>query len=220
MDIHSASHPVHQVKEFDPRFSMGCSMSSPPALALAMTPHPEHLAEVDRNWRYMAIYYAQTTGGRGTVRNVPGYQDPLVRTRLTPPDMETLGEALRNLCRCLFAAGAVTIYPSVAGVPVLKAETDLERLAGELRPDRANLQTLHLFSTCPMGEDPSRCAADSFGRLYRADGLYVADASLLCGPPGVNPQGSVMAVAHRNVIHFLQRERRVPSRAEVKVHAG
>ena len=32
--------PVHQIKQFDPRFSMGCSMSKRPALALAMQRPP------------------------------------------------------------------------------------------------------------------------------------------------------------------------------------
>jgi choline dehydrogenase-like flavoprotein len=38
-----------------------------------------------------------------------------------------------------------------------------------------------------------------------ADGLYIADASLLCTATGVNPQGTVMAVAHRNVLHALEK---------------
>jgi hypothetical protein len=54
-----------------------------------------------------------------------------------------------------------------------------------------------------MGEDASRCATDSFGKLHGAEGLYIADASLLCGPTVVNPQGTVMAVAHRNAVRFL-----------------
>jgi choline dehydrogenase-like flavoprotein len=36
---------------------------------------------------------------------------------------------------------------------------------------------------------------DLHGRVYDAAGLYVADASLLPGPVGVNPQESVMALA-------------------------
>jgi choline dehydrogenase-like flavoprotein len=63
--------------------------------------------------------------------------------------------------------------------------------------------TVHAFSTCPMGEERSRCASDSFGRVHEVPNLHVADASLLCGPPGVNPQGTIMAVARRNALHFL-----------------
>ncbi|MCX7886381.1 MAG: GMC family oxidoreductase, partial [Verrucomicrobiae bacterium] len=48
---------------------------------------------------------------------------------------------------------------------------------------------------------------DSFGRVHGVENLYVNDASLLCTAPGVNPQGAIMALAHRNVIHFLQQKR-------------
>ncbi|MGA2661712.1 MAG: GMC oxidoreductase, partial [Verrucomicrobiota bacterium] len=67
----------------------------------------------------------------------------------------------------------------------------------------ARLMTVHLFSSCPMGEDQHVCATDSFGRVHGFDHLFVNDASLLCTAPGVNPQGSIMALARRNVIHFL-----------------
>ena len=200
--------PVHQVREFDPRFSMGCSISSRPALAMAMVDHPDNMPEIDRYWRHMAIYYAQSTGGRAVVRNLPGYHDPLVRLRLAPADLRELAEGLRRLCECLFAAGAVAIYPGIANSPILRGEADLALLP-EILPSRgANLSTLHLFSTCRMGRNRSQCVADSFGRVYDADQLYVADASLLCGPTVVNPQASVMAVAHRNATDFLERDRR------------
>jgi choline dehydrogenase-like flavoprotein len=195
--------PVHQIKEFDPRFSMGCSVSKWPALALAMADHPEHLAEVDRNWRRMAIYYAQTTGGRAAVRPLPWFRDPLVRALHDPQDLQDLAAGLRRLCECLFAAGAVAIWPGTAGLGVLRAEADLRTLPEALPPDRASMTALHLFSSCPMGEDEARCATDSFGRVRGVEGLHIADASLLCGPTVVNPQGTVMAVAHRNARHFL-----------------
>jgi choline dehydrogenase-like flavoprotein len=66
-----------------------------------------------------------------------------------------------------------------------------------------SLTTVHAFSSCPIGERADRCAADSYGRLFRSDNLYVNDASMLPDSPGVNPQGSVMAFSRRNVQHFL-----------------
>jgi choline dehydrogenase-like flavoprotein len=199
--------PVHQIKEFDPRFSMGCSISSPPTLALLMADHPEHVAEIDRAWRHMAIYYAQTIRGRGVVRTVPGFRDPLVRSQHNPADMSDLAEGLRKLGECLFAAGAVALYPGIAGMPVLRSPTDLNRVPAELPARSAGLSTFHLFSTCPMGENQARCATDSFGKVRGTDGLYVNDASLLPGPTVVNPQGTVMAIAHRNARRFLETRR-------------
>jgi choline dehydrogenase-like flavoprotein len=196
--------PVHQVKEFDPRFSMGCSVSSRPLLALSMVDHPEHLAEVDRNWRHMAIYYVQTTGGRGSVRTVPGFKDVLVRTQFDSSDMRDLSEGLQKLGECLFASGAVALYPSIAGAPVLCSPADLARIPKELPAKRTSLSTLHLFSTCPMGQNESKSVTDSFGKVHGIDGLYVSDSSLLPGPTVVNPQGSVMAIAHRNALRLLE----------------
>lgn len=198
--------PVHQVKEFAPRFSFGCSISSPAYLALGLTDFPDALAGLPATWRQMANYYAMITGeGRGTVRPLPGFRDPLVRYRLTARDHRNLGEALRKLGEVLFAAGAVTLYPSLTRGPKLASPGDLAQLPETLPAGRANLMTIHLFSSCPMGEDRRRCAADSFGRVHGVKNLLLSDASLLCTAPGVNPQGSIMAVARRNALKFLNR---------------
>jgi len=80
---------------------------------------------------------------------------------------------------------------------------DLNKLPDALPSGLASLMTIHLFSSCPMGEDRAKCATNSFGRVHGFKNLYVNDASLLCTAPGVNPQGSVMALARRNVMRFL-----------------
>jgi choline dehydrogenase-like flavoprotein len=199
--------PVHQVKEFDPRFSLGCSISSPPTLALSLIDHPEHLGEIDRHWRYLAMYYAQVTGGRGVVRPIPGFRDALVRSQYNATDMRDLAAGLRALGECLFAAGAVALYPAIAGASVLRSPADLASLPAELPAGATSLSAFHLFATCPMGEDPARCATDSFGKVRGAEGLYVNDTSLLPGPTIVNPQGTVMAIAHRNALRLLEARR-------------
>jgi choline dehydrogenase-like flavoprotein len=198
---------MHQVKEFSPRISLGCSISSYPHLKLAMLDHPEHFGAVDRDQRRMAIYYAMTRVGRGTVRTVPWHRDPLVHYRLDDSDLATLGEGLRHLGRCLFAAGAEALYPSITGCPALTSEDDLDKITDRPPPDRTNVMTIHLFSSCPMGEDRKQCVTNSFGCVHDHPGLWIADASLLPGPPGVNPQGSVMGIARRNASHFLDQLR-------------
>ena len=65
-----------------------------------------------------------------------------------------------------------------------------------------NLMTVHLFSSLPMGED-ERCPVDSFGRLKGFTNVIVNDASILPDAPGVNPQGTIMALAARNTERFL-----------------
>jgi choline dehydrogenase-like flavoprotein len=120
-------------------------------------------------------------------------------------ELANLGEGLRRLCELLLAAGAGALYPSLLGGPAVLDADGLRALPAALPRERASLMTVHLFASCPMGEDERRCATDSFGRVHGADGLHVADASLMCSAPGVNPQGTVMALAHRNALRYLER---------------
>ncbi|MDJ0848358.1 MAG: GMC family oxidoreductase [Myxococcota bacterium] len=191
------------VDEFAPRFVFTCATSSPAHLALEMIQHPAYYGEVDQHWTRMAVYSARIAGGVGVVRNVPGFSDPLVRFRLSDRDLGDLSEALRTLGAVLFEAGAEVLYPSLIRTEPLRGPGDLERIPRPLARGTTNLMTLHVFSSCPMGENLERCAVDSFGKVHGADDLYVADASLLCTAPTVNPQGSIMALVRRNLLHHL-----------------
>ena len=200
--------PVHQVKEFAPRISFGCSISSPAYLALGLIDHPAAARETNQTWKNSAIYYAMITSeGRGTVRTLPGIRDALVRYALTQNDRRNLAEGLRKLSQLLFATGATELYPSLTRGLVLRCDRDRCKIPELLPEGLANLMTIHLFSSCPMGEDRSRCATDSFGRVHGFKNLFVNDASLLCTAPGVNPQGSIMAIARRNALRFLSKNR-------------
>jgi choline dehydrogenase-like flavoprotein len=195
--------PVHQVKEFAPQLSFGCSISALPHLALAMADHPARLAALPEEWPHLAVFYAMSDGGVGRVRNVPGHRDALVSFALTDQELAVLADGLAKLCRCLLASGATVLYPSIRGCPPIRCEADLRLLPHTLPRDRTSMMTIHTFSTCPSGEARARTAVDSLGRVHDAEGLHVADASLLGGPPGVNPQGTIMALARRNVLAFL-----------------
>jgi choline dehydrogenase-like flavoprotein len=59
----------------------------------------------------------------------------------------------------------------------------------------------------PFGE-AAGSAADSYGLVRGTGNVHVNDASLLPDAPGVNPQGSVMAVAVRNARHFVETTKR------------
>lgn len=198
--------PVHQVKEFSPRMSFGCSISSPPYLALALGGYRPSEVALKERWRNMAIYYAMITGpNSGSVRPVLNLADPLIRYSLSPLDLRDLATASRRLCKLLLAAGARKVYPCIDGVRPIGNEDELSTIPSMLPADRSNLMTIHLFSSCPMGEDEGRCAVDSMGRVHGVSNLIVNDASLICTAPGVNPQGTVTALAHRNAMHFLGR---------------
>jgi choline dehydrogenase-like flavoprotein len=195
--------PVHQVKEFAPRISFGCSISSPAFLGVGMLDQPDQLQEALALWQRSAVYYAMIKPvGCGTIRVLPGFAAPLVQYKLAGQDYQALADALKKLGRLLLEAGAARLYPGLAGIGPLKTAADLQNLPSILSPGRASLMTIHLFSSCPMGEDRRKCVTDSFGRVRGVRNLFINDASLLCTAPGVNPQGSVMAIARRNAQKF------------------
>lgn len=195
---------VHQVKEFAPQMSFGCSISQPGHLALAGLDQPALLSLVRSSWRRMAIYYVNVLGtSHGKVSCLPGSPDPVVSYEVTERELRELSVGLKRLGRLLFAAGAQKLFPSVVGQSPFTRPHELETLAPVLPRANTRLMTVHLFGSCPAGE-AEKCPVDSFGNLKGYPGLHIHDASALCSAPGVNPQGSIMAVARRNTLKFLE----------------
>ena len=207
IDAHQSVLPLLQVKEFWPEISLGGAFFTPGHVAMALSENWPELAPQLRDYRCMASYYVAVKGvGRGSVR--PSMLDrgaPLIRYSLTGDDLRHLSAGLARLSELLLAGGAKAVYPGVHGLPAIHTEVEAVRWLDELLPRAAlALTTVHAFSSCPMGERIGRCATDSFGKVAGFANLYVNDASLLPDSPGVNPQGSVMAFARRNAVHFAE----------------
>ena len=196
---------TYQVKEFGSWLSFGGSASRPSLVALALWENWDAFGGAVERWRHQVVYYAATRSrGRGTVRAVPGRRDPLVTYRITGDDMTWLRTGMARLLHLLLAAGARTVYPSFRDAPAVTGPADAAAAVVAMTRSRASLMTVHLCGTVPMGEDRRRSGADSHGRVWGLSNLRVNDASLLPDAPGVNPQGTVMVVAQRNVDHALR----------------
>ena len=195
--------PTYQVKEFAPDLTLGGSASREPLIALALGETWSRDRDLMTQPRRNAVYYASIrSSGTGMVRAVPGFDAPMVTYRLTRRDLDLLRSGLGRLLHLLLAAGAELVVPCYPGAPVVRGEADVSAAVAGLGRD-APLMTVHLTGTVPMGERPGRSDVDSFGRVRDVGNLYVNDGSLLPSAPGVNPQGTIMAVAHRNVARML-----------------
>lgn len=207
MRAHADVLPIYQVKEFWPNLTMGGSVFTPGFLAMLLADNWPANQHVMHDWKRMALYYAATRGtGRGTIRTLPGSEDVLVRYHLSAADRDNLSRGLARLGEVLFAGGAQAVYPSLRKQAVLKSAEQCRSFASvPAALADMSLSTVHAFSSCPMGENPDLCATDSFGKVHGFANLYVNDASLMPDSPGVNPQGTVMAIASRNLDHFQPR---------------
>jgi len=196
--------PMHRVTEFAPGLTIGGSASRRGHVALALADSGSDYADALADWERVAVYYAAIRSeGHGRVLALPGLRAPLVTYNLTDGDMSRLARALLHLGEVLLAAGATEMYPSVTGASVARGAEDLVQWWDATSRNRANLMTVHLTSTVRIGENRDRTGADSFGRVWGFTNLRVNDASLLPDAPGVNPQGTIMAIAARNSDHFL-----------------
>ena len=204
IDAQNSVLPLLQVREFYPDVHMGGAFYTPGHAALMMSDNwqPAQMANV----REMAGYYVAVRGrGRGQVRpSILGDGSTMIRYELDDEDVVNLSNGLARLATLLLAAGAEEVMPTVHGLPSIKTQRDAIRWLDDRLPRKGlGLTTVHAFSSCPIGERSDRCAADSYGRVRHWDNLHVNDASMLPDSPGVNPQGSVMAFARRNALHFI-----------------
>lgn len=208
IDAQDSVLPLMQVREFYPEVGMGGAFYTPGHAALMMSDNwqPDRMRDV----RNMAGYYVAVRGrGKGQVRpSVLGESSTTIRYELDHEDVVSLSNGFARLATMLLAAGAEEVMPSVQGMAPIKTKRDAIRWLDERLPKKAlGLTTVHAFSSCPIGERTDRCAADSYGRVHNWDNLHINDASMLPDSPGVNPQGSVMAFARRNVRHFIESRR-------------
>jgi choline dehydrogenase-like flavoprotein len=196
--------PVVQIEEFKPAMTLGCSYSAPPHLAMWLEGSPAEVRKSLEEWEKMAVFYVKVCGqGRGSIRQMPVLGDALVRYRTHPDDFAAMSEGLARLAKALFTAGAEEVHSPLPGVEPLRQASQADSLRGILTPRNSSLSAIHLHSSVRMGEDTARCGADSHGRLYGADNVWVNDSSLLPTSPGVNPQGTILAIARRNTLRWL-----------------
>ena len=72
---------------------------------------------------------------------------------------------------------------------------------------KSYLSSVHLFGSCPIGENKKLnkeiCVANSYGKLNNCENIYLADASIIPEALGVNPQATVMGLSYRVADYFL-----------------
>ena len=195
--------PLVAVTEFMPELRFGGSVFTLPTFGMAIAEDWATRKAWLPDYGHHAIYYAMIKpDGFGRIRVLPGAEEPLVTYALTERDRRRLWDGARLLARGLFAAGATHVTPSVIGHPGWRDDSAPTRPEPQPAAARTALMTIHLFASCPMGETSFQ-PVNSFGRLKGWDNVVIADGSVLPGAPGVNPQGTIMALALRSADAFL-----------------
>ncbi len=196
--------PVMQVSEFKPQLTLGGSFSSPAYLALWLAGRKD-FARIMQSPSNLGIFYASIiANAHGRVRTEPFSGEAMLSMNIKDDDLFSIGDGIYKLGQMLFAAGAKIIYSPIIGGKDFRTLADMGPLLKGGLFRGMDLSTMHLFSSCPMGENLSRCALNSFGRVHGKRNIFVNDASMLPDAPGTNPQALIMAIARRNATHWLE----------------
>jgi hypothetical protein len=147
---------------------------------------------LDRHDRLASFGMMVRDESRGTVRWRLGM--PVMRYALTSGDSVNLVEGMKIIGRAYLRAGAERVFlPFMAPGNVFDSETALARLESRsIAPQRVLATGFHPLGTAGLGR-----VVDHELRLIGEPRIRICDGSVLPGPPGVNPQITIMAMAHR-----------------------
>jgi choline dehydrogenase-like flavoprotein len=170
---------------------------SPGALAAALSAQSPALVErMLTGYDRTAVYTTQVRmSGTARVTALP-YGGLLIRHAFTSRDHAALRTSFRDTARLLFAAGAVAVLPPAPVAGSLLCMSDVEDFCARVRPGDWQLVSVHGMASCRMGRPERGGVCDAQGRPYGFTNLRVTDASVLPGPTGISPQGTVMVFAH------------------------
>ena len=173
--------------------------STPLSLSALMLPHVgRELMEMVEGFKHIASHGIMIGDeSRGRVR-VGRDGAPLLTYRLERGDTERLKQGLVHAAEIFFAAGAKQVYPMLTRKVVVNRHEGVEPLrAMRLNPFDIILTSFHPLGTCRMGHDPATSVVGFDHQTHEVPGLFIVDGSTVPGPPAVNPQITVMAMADR-----------------------
>lgn len=177
---------IHQVKEFSPEISIGCSASGDFQVNLNRKLYqvPE---SVDND--KLAIYYSMlSTKTRGRIIKIPLIKDTIPLFFLSKNDYSDLHMGVTKMCKLLFSQNCRKIYflNQDGSSFSIKNLGELEMM----KIKKIDLMSIHVMSS--LGLNTTRLINKSKGNLVIDDTVYVVDSSILPSSPSVNPQGAVM----------------------------
>jgi choline dehydrogenase-like flavoprotein len=125
--------------------------------------------------------------------------------RLTDDDAARLTFGIARAAELLYAAGALEVYPQIAGIPTIARNRIGELEASPPSRGALRLEAFHPMGTARMDADPATGVVGIDGAVHGLEGLYVADGGLLPSSIGVNPMMTIVAMASRVARQLAER---------------
>ncbi|MBX3272342.1 MAG: FAD-dependent oxidoreductase [Sandaracinaceae bacterium] len=174
------------------------SGNPPEVVAVALPFVGARLLETIERYDQLAAFGVMIEdASRGTVR--PGRGGRVaIRYSMSDADAHKLQRGVALTIEAFLAAGAEVVYPAVRGFDEIVDAAGLARFrAARLRPEDFALSAVHPLGTAAMGTDPRASVVGPDHQVHDVPDLYVVDGASVPTALGVNPQITIMAMAHR-----------------------
>lgn len=194
----------YYIDEFAPERIMFEGAAGPPdyyAMSMASAPRDRH-RELMLRYRNMSQFGLMVSDvSRGFVRERGGRVE--IRYDLGAEDLVAFKRGIELLAELYWAAGARVVYPPIDGLEELR-DGDLDTLRRhDLRARDLLLMAFHPLGTARADARPDRGVVDEELAVRGAEGVHVADGSVVPSSLGVNPQITIMALATRLAFRLL-----------------
>jgi choline dehydrogenase-like flavoprotein len=161
------------------------------------------LEHIDTFGHFAVLIRDSTRNGR-VWRDVRGF--PAITYNITGEDVARMQRALVHTGEMCLAAGAKRLQPTTLKMRVIEGKRGFDEFRNtQLSPSDIVWTSYHPLGTCTMGRDPKTSVVDTGHETHDLRGLFIADGSSVPGPPGVNPQLTIMAMATRAAEKIAER---------------
>lgn len=151
----------------------------------------------------IGVFYTMIKpSGSGKIRFLKPFKNYLLTYEYKKIDKENLYLSTSLLIKMLLSQDCEKLFLATSKLTPITNEKDFDRITFLKIFNSLSLHSVHTFSSLRMGE--TNTETDSYGKLKNVKNVFVADASIIPSPPGVNPQGILMTLVSRNINYSLE----------------
>lgn len=196
-----ATQGVHCTEHLERGIKLESLWATTGTFSRGLPRQPKQFKRWLKRWPNLAVFDGWVSGdaSSGRVGVLPGTDKPDVQFDVGAADLRRVQEATALLCELFAATGAKEVVHGIRGLPEVLGPGEAVRdiRAGTFGALDFMSASNHVMGGCAMGADPARSACDGWGKFHDADNLWLCDTGIFPSSPGVNPQLTAMALAHR-----------------------
>jgi len=192
-----------QINEHYPDFILGNASNSFSQLMINAQGNAEMQNEIKKNFKNFAIFHLTFSLGSGQIFHSPFSNDPIVYYHINDDELDKMKSGIKKVLKYFEHKNVDKIF-LLFNDKIKYESANIQKVMDQIKkPSQLNLGAVHILGGIPFGENTENTLCNSYGELRGHSNLYVNDSSLICAHLLKNPQGTVMAIAKRNIENIM-----------------